>query len=102
MLTKSAINKTIKEIETNNTEQELLNLKITTPTEEDFKNAWTDEYGAKYSQDRKRLLKGPNNLEEYTILQGTTVICDGAFVGCKSLKQINIPNSVTHIGDYAF
>ena len=33
---------------------------FTEVTEEDLANAWVDNYGAKYSEDWKRLLKGPN------------------------------------------
>ena len=36
------------------------NTYLTEVTREDLANAWVDEYGAKYSADRKRLLKGPH------------------------------------------
>jgi hypothetical protein len=71
-------------------------------TEEDLANAWTDEYGVKYSADRKRLLKADNNLEDYSIKSGTIIICDNAFSQCKYLQSVKIPNSVTTIGDFAF
>ena len=71
-------------------------------TEEDLANAWTDEYGVKYSIDRKRLLKAANNLEDYSIKSGTIVICDNAFSQCKDLQIVIIPDSVTRIGDFAF
>lgn len=71
-------------------------------TEEDLANAWTDEYGVKYSADRKRLLKAANNLEDYSIKSGTIVICDNAFSQCKDLQIVIIPDSVTAIGDFAF
>ena len=77
-------------------------------SEEDLVNAWTDEYGVKYSADKKRLLKAPKNkaIKEYTIEDGTVVICDWAFY-CfidepSELVAIKIPNSVTHIGKFAF
>lgn len=83
-------------------------------TEEDLANAWTDEYGVMYSQDRKRLLKYKNySIKEYTIKPGTVVICNYAFplwseldngacyASCP-LSKIHIPDSVTHIGDWAF
>ena len=71
-------------------------------TKEDLADAWEDEYGVKYSKDRTRLLKGNSMLSSYTILAGTKVICDNAFGWCLSLKEINIPNSVTSIGKSAF
>ena len=72
-------------------------------TDEDLANAWIDEYGVKYSQDRKRLLKFTNTkLEGYVILEGTNIICDCAFLGGSSLKEITLPNSLTSIGSYVF
>ena len=82
-------------------------------TDDDFANAWTDEYGAKYSPDKKRLLKVPHEimdnskrlptiLYEYSIKEGTEIICDNAFERCAGLTKIIIPNGVTHIGRYAF
>ena len=64
---------------------------------------WYDEYGVMYSADRKKLIRAPERLCGYRVLDGTVVICDKAFWGwCKNLKEINIPSSVTSIGDEAF
>ena len=72
-------------------------------TEEDKKDAWTDEYGVQYSKDGKKLLKSTDRgLKNYTIRQGTRCICDSAFSWCKSLQSVTIPDSVTSIGDSAF
>lgn len=71
-------------------------------TDEDLANAWTDEYGVKYSADRKRLLKGSDSIYNYSVRMGTKTICDNAFVSCKKMRSISIPNSVTTIGDRAF
>ena len=76
-------------------------------TEEDKKDAWTDEFGVKYSKDGKKLLKCTNEgLKNYTIKKGTRSICDCAFAAdyesSPSLQSITIPDSVTSIGDYAF
>ena len=71
-------------------------------TEEDLANAWVDEYGVKYSSDRKRLLKAPQNIIECLIEEGTIVICDYAFHLCDGLSVIKIPQSVKSIGDMAF
>ena len=76
-------------------------------TEEDKKNAWTDEFGVQYSKDGKKLLRCTNrDLTNYTIRQGTRSICDVAFAGafdnCPSLQSVTIPDSVTSIGNVAF
>lgn len=71
-------------------------------TKDDLANAWTDEFGVKYSADMRRLLKAANNLKDYSIKSGTIIICDNAFSQCKELQTVQIPNSVTAIGDFAF
>lgn len=72
-------------------------------TDEDLENAVEDEFGVKYSKDWKRLLRAPESLSgKYSIRKGVKVIGDWAFCGCKSLTNINIPNSVTTIGRGAF
>ena len=47
--------------------------------DEDFANAWTDEYGALYSADRRKLLRVPKEITNYTIREGTLIIGDAAF-----------------------
>ena len=80
-------------------------------TEEDLANAWIDEYGVKYSRDKKKLLKAPEKLKNYSIIKGTKVICDGAFndypighnpTGNYDLLYVFIPDTVTHIGNGSF
>ena len=71
-------------------------------SEEDFANAWEDEYGVKYSKDRKQLLKAPQEIKEYTIKSGTKIIRQNAFFSCKSLTSVIIPDTVEIIGDYSF
>ena len=72
-------------------------------TKEDIENAVEDEFGVKYSKDWKRLLWAPKYLcGEYSVREGVKVIGGLAFVYCKSLTNINIPNSVTTIGEGAF
>ena len=70
-------------------------------TEEDLANAWTDEFGVKYSQDKKRLLRGVD-INSYEIKAGTKVICRAAFYNCESLKKITIPDGLVSIGRSAF
>lgn len=72
----------------------------TEATDED--GEWMDEYGVKYSADRKKLIKGNWDLETYSVKEGTVVICDEAFGSCENLTHITFPNSVIHIGDGAF
>ena len=75
----------------------------TTPTEEELKEAFIDEWGAKYSKDGRKLLKVPKELSgAYSVKEGTRIICDRAFWYCDSLSEIVIPSSVASIGDSAF
>ena len=72
-------------------------------TEEDIKNGIQDEFGVAYSKDGERLLKATRYLSgRYMIKEGTKVICNEAFDMRESLTSINIPDSVTSIGDSAF
>ena len=80
-------------------EAEVLSTKV---TDEDLAEAVTDEFGAKYSKDGKRLLKGCDDIEQYKIKEGTKIICDSAFSWCRSLQEISIPNSITSIGGNPF
>ena len=73
----------------------------TKATEED--GEWVDEYGVIYSADRKKLIRAPYDLYgDYSVLNGTIVICDGAFWCCSNLREITLPSSITSIGDHAF
>ena len=75
----------------------------TKPTEEELKEAFVDEWGVKYSKDRRKLLKVPNKLSgAYSVKEGTRIICDHAFSCCLSLSKIVIPASVASIGEWAF
>ena len=72
-------------------------------TKKDLENAVEDEFGVKYSKDWKRLLKAPSGLNGmFSIRKGVKVIVNRAFLYCKFLTNINIPNSVTSIGEAAF
>ena len=68
------------------------------------KNTWIDEYGVVYSKDRKRLIKGTESVENYSVEEGTEAICEYAFDfdGCCKLKEIHLPFGLNVIGDHAF
>ena len=71
-------------------------------TDKDLGNAWIDEFGVKYSEDKKRLLKADRQIKKYSILKGTMVICDNAFEFCDIMTSVSIPDSVVTIGRFAF
>lgn len=100
---------------TNQTEEYLT---LTQVSNEDLAGAWTDSSGAKYSQDRKRLLSVPR-LENYEVADGTEIICDTAFNNFPTdyeedpmdpmgftfngkLKKVRLPSSIIAIGNGAF
>lgn len=75
----------------------------TKTTKHELLNGVKDEFGVVFSTDGKRLLKCVNNLiEDYSIKNGTEVICDRAFENCTLLKEVYISDSVTTIGQKAF
>ena len=75
----------------------------TEATEKEWKEAFVDEWGVKYSKDGRKLLKVPKELSgAYPVKEGTRIICNGAFWHCSSLAEIVIPASVTSIGGLAF
>lgn len=67
---------------------------------------FTDSYGAIYSADRKVLIQGPFDCEEYSIPDGTEIIGESAFRYWMSSfgkrSRINIPQSVRVIKKNAF
>ena len=83
-----------------------MNLSLVEPistkaTEED--GEWIDEYGVKYSADRKKLIDAQGRLSgDYRVLDGTIVICDEAFHWCWRLQEITLPSRITSIGDDVF
>ncbi len=82
-------------------------------TEKDLSSAIKDKFGVLYSYDRKRLLACRRRkwnllqkfMRQYSVKQGTEVICDEAFVdhgGCERLEEVRLPDSVKAIGKHAF
>lgn len=79
----------------------------TVATTDDYTNAWVDEFGVKYSADKKKLLQAPKEIVDYSIRKGTIIICDYAFSDGyatqeRALERISIPDGVIAIGNMAF
>lgn len=72
-------------------------------SDEEIANGIADEFGVVYSYDGLHLLKyqGYRNLGHYQVRQGCMVIRDWAFT-LNSISSISLPNTITHIGSYAF
>ena len=68
----------------------------------DWEYSWKDGQGVRYNKYGDKLLKAPSSLSTYIVRQGTKVICDNAFIHCKKLLSIIIPDTVNFIGDSAF
>lgn len=77
---------------------------LTEATELDCENGIEDEFGVRYSPDGKRLLEISSSMEseDYSIKEGTEIICNHAFGYGYHLKRITIPQSVKMIGDNPF
>ena len=54
-----------------------------------------DSYGVLYSKDKKTLIKAPNNIKQYTVLNETEVIGENAFSNSSIYKLILSPNTTT-------
>ena len=61
-----------------------------------------DEYGVTYTEDRKTLVEGNSELEEYTVPVGTEVIGHDAWGKMEKLKNINLPEGLLRIESLAF
>ena len=78
------------------------NNKDTRVSKDNLNTSWVDEHGVFFSSDKKRLIKVPEDIREYTIPNGTEVIEQSAFFECESLTTITIPGSVLEIKRMAF
>ena len=64
---------------------------------------WSDSYGVLFSKDRSILHQAPIKLAgEYVIPDGVLKIEGGSFLDCNLLTSIEMPDSVTELGDWAF
>lgn len=63
-----------------------------------------DDAGALLDCYGRKLIRFPmgSELESYTVPSGVTAIEPFAFAGCKALKEIILPDSLSHIGQRAF
>lgn len=65
--------------------------------------AYFDKYGVEFSDDKKQLIRCPENYEgSYTIPNGVEKIGKNAFYYCSSLISVIIPDSLCLIEDNAF
>lgn len=90
------------ELQKSNTQEDITSYLPTYVWEGERDTAIKDEFGVEYSADGKRLLHAPDNLKEYTVKEGTQVICDWAFARCEELSHITIPEGVLVIGGKSF
>ena len=89
-------------LKVNGVEISKTNNKDTGVSRDNLNTSWVDEHGVVFSSDKKRLLKAPENIRDYTIPNGTEVICNRAFGECRELVTINICDSVVAIEQNAF
>lgn len=66
------------------------NLVISEEMQAEIDHGWRDEFGAVYSQDRKRLLQVAD-VKEYYILEGVEYVERTAFVKAEKLKKLHFP-----------
>ena len=81
-------------------------------TDDDIKNSFVDENGVRFSNDKKRLIKFPEDsaIKQYKVPQGIEVICDWAFskksktsiIGIDYPNDVMLPDSLRMIGYAAF
>ncbi len=65
--------------------------------------AYIDKHGVEYTDDKKILVRCPQDFEgEYVIPDGVTTIDNKAFAVCRELTSVTIPNSVNEINYSAF
>lgn len=66
-----------------------------------FESGDKDAVGVQYKDGRLIACRNPK-LTDYTVAEGTEVICDRAFMNLKDLKSVSLPASVRAIGESAF
>lgn len=66
-----------------------------------FESGEKDALAVQYKEGRLIACRNPK-LTDYTVADGTEVICDRAFMNMKELKSITLPSSLKAIGESAF
>ena len=66
-----------------------------------FESGEKDAQGVQYKDGRLIVCRN-NKLEDYTVADGTEVICDRAFMNMKDLRSVTLPDSLKAIGESAF
>ena len=66
-----------------------------------FESGVKDAQGVQYKDGRLIACRN-NKLEDYTVADGTEVICDRAFMNMKGLRSVTLPDSLKAIGESAF
>ena len=99
-LTTINISKSVENINRDAIYGDLTNLINIEVSEEN--NNFCDVEGVVYSKDKTTIVKCPTGRESYSIIEGTTIIGDSAFMGCSLVANVTMPNSVTSIGYGAF
>lgn len=60
-----------------------------------------DNHGVYYKENRLTKCED-EDIVEYRVQEGCSVICDEAFNSCFSLNSITLPEGLTHIGSFSF
>ncbi len=66
-----------------------------------FESGEKDAQGVQYKDGRLIACRN-NRLEDYTVADGTEVICDRAFMNMRDLRSVTLPGSLKAIGESAF
>ena len=66
-----------------------------------FESGVKDAQGVQYKDGRLIACRN-NRLEDYTVADGTEVICDRAFMNMRDLRSVTLPGSLKAIGESAF
>ena len=74
---------------------------ITSVTDDDRQNAVRDDKGFVFSADGKKLIGYEGNNKKLIIRDSVKVIADEVFARME-IETVKMPNSVTHVGAYAF
>ena len=100
-LTEIQISSTVQDVGDLGRYNHPLLLSITVSNDND---AYTSVNGVLFNKTRTTLIKYPaaKNGDYYTIGTSVTAIGEGAFYGCKSLREITLPNGLQTIGELAF